>query len=176
MSDSPSSTSERYCPQCGAALRAGASFCTTCGAAIAGAAPAQAAKSQPNARRSNAPRSKAKANNRPWLIVAAVVALLAVAAIGFALLNDSQQTASVPGAIPTVAAASQNVPYPNVPRVSPEQAHMSAMSDEAVIVDVRGQEFYEAGHARGAISLPLDQLPARFSELPKDKAVLFYCT
>ncbi len=97
-------------------------------------------------------------------------------AIGFSLLNDSQQTASVPSAIPTVAAASQNVPYPNVARVSPENAHMSAMAGEAVIVDVRGQAFYEAGHARGAISLPLDQLPARFSELPKDKAVLFYCT
>jgi hypothetical protein len=176
MSDSPSNKSERYCPQCGAALRAGASFCTACGAAIAGAAPVQAAKSQPNARRSNAPRSKAKANNRPWLIVAVVAALLAVVTIGFALLNDSQQTASVPGAIPTVVPASQNVPYPDVARVSPENAHMGAMSGEAVLVDVRGQEFYNMGHARGAISLPLDQLPARFSELPKDKALLFYCT
>jgi hypothetical protein len=121
-------------------------------------------------------KSKATRNNRPWLAIAAVVALLAVAAIGFALLSDSQQPTSPSIAIPTVAALAQDVPYPNVARVSPENAHMSAMSGEAVIVDVRGQEFYDMGHARGAISLPLDQLPARFTELPKDKAVLFYCT
>jgi predicted sulfurtransferase len=92
------------------------------------------------------------------------------------LLNDSQESASTAVTVPTAAVANQDIPYPDVARVSPEQAHISAMAGDAIIVDVRGQEFYNMGHARGAISLPLDQLPARFSELPKDKAVLFYCT
>jgi hypothetical protein len=178
MPESPSNETTRYCPQCGAALRAGASFCTACGAAIAGAASASASRPQPSGSRNSASRSRPKAgrNNRLWLAIAAVVALVAVVAIGFALSNDSQQAPSASIAIPTVAALAQDVPYPDVARVSPENAHMSAMAGEAVIVDVRGQEFYDMGHARGAISLPLDQLPARFSELPKDKAVLFYCT
>lgn len=165
MPGSSSSKTARHCPQCGAALRASASFCTTCGAAIAGPAQAPAARSKAQTKRSSG----------PWLAIAIVVALVAVVAIALALNSNSQETANVPAAIPTVAAA-QDVPYPNVARVSPENAHMSAMSGEAVIVDVRGQEFYDAGHARGAISLPLDQLPARFSELPQDQAVLFYCT
>lgn len=160
----PTNTTAGHCPQCGAALRTDASFCTACGAAVGGAAPAT-----PSRPARPAPRSK----RSPWLAVVALLAILAVAAIGWALFNDAQQPASV--AIPTVAAA-QNVPYPNVARVSPEQAHISAMSDQALIVDVRGQEYYDAGHARGAISIPLEQLPARLAELPKDQAILFYCT
>lgn len=162
----PAHPSAGHCSQCGAALRADASFCTACGAAVSGAAPAT-----PSRPARPAPRSK----RSPWLAVVALLAILAVAAIGWALFNDAQQPASVAVAIPTVAAA-QNVPYPNVARVSPEQAHMSAMSDQALIVDVRGQEYYDAGHARGAISIPLEQLPARLAELPKNQAILFYCT
>lgn len=162
----PSQRTAGHCPQCGAALRAGASFCTACGAAVAGAPPASPPRPDRPARRSQ---------RSPWLIVVALLAIMAVAAIGWTLLNDGQQPAAVTTAIPTVAAA-QDVPYPNVARVSPEQAHMSAMAGQALIVDVRGQEYYDAGHARGAISLPLDQLPARLAELPKDQAILLYCT
>jgi hypothetical protein len=166
MSEDLSSQSAGHCTQCGAALRANAQFCTACGAPASGASPT-------SARPAKATGSK---RSRLWLAVGAVV-LLAVVAAGLVWFNDSQQLA--PGAavaIPTAPVASQDIPYPNVARVSPEQAHMSGMSGAAVIVDVRGQEFYDMGHARGAISLPLDQLPARFSELPKDKGVLFYCT
>jgi hypothetical protein len=166
MSGSSSAGKTGYCPQCGAPLRASASFCTACGAATTGSAPAAAVRTQSSARRGFS----------LWLVVAAVLAIVAVAAIGLSLLNDSQPSTSTPVAIPTVAVSAQDIPYPDVARVSPEQAHMSAMSGEAVLVDVRGQEFYNMGHARGAISLPLDQLPARFSDLPKDKALLFYCT
>jgi hypothetical protein len=166
MPEDSSNKSASYCAQCGAALRANVQFCTACGAPAPGASPA-------SARPAKATGSK---RNRMWLAVGAVV-LLAVVAAGLVWFNDSQQLApSAAVAIPTAPVASQDIPYPNVARVSPEQAHMSAMSGEAVIVDVRGQEFYDMGHARNAISLPLDQLPARFSELPKDKAVLFYCT
>ncbi len=155
------------CTQCGAALRANAQFCTACGAPAAGGSPA-------SARPVKATGSK---RSRTWLAVGAVVLLLAVAAAGLAWFNDSQQPAAgAPVAIPTAPVASQDIPYPNVARVSPEQAHMSAMSGEAVIVDVRGQEFYDMGHARSAISLPLDQMTARFSELTNDKADLIYCT
>lgn len=161
--DTPSQRTAGHCPQCGAALRASASFCTACGAAVSGAVPA------------SAPRSARPARRSPWLVLVALLAIVAVAAIGWTLLNDRQQPAAVTPAIPTVAAA-QDVPYPNVARVSPEQAHMSAMAGNALIVDVRGQEYYATAHARGAISLPLEQLPARLGELPRDKAVLFYCT
>lgn len=160
MSDSSSGEMARYCPQCGALLRAGASFCTACGAAVGATLPASAASPA-----------------RPrWLPVAVVLALVAVAALAWALLNDTRPPAGGAVTVPTAPAAAQDAPYPNVARVSPEQAHMSAMAGNALIVDVRGQEYYAADHARGAISIPLEQLPARLSELPRDKAILFYCT
>lgn len=166
MSDSSSGEMARFCPQCGALLRAGASFCTACGAAAGAALPASAAS----------PARQAAPARPRWLPVAVVLALVAVAALVWALLNDARPPAGGAVTVPTAPAAAQDAPYPNVARVSPEQAHMSAMAGNALIVDVRGQEYYATAHARGAISIPLEQLPARLGELPRDKAVLFYCT
>lgn len=166
MSGDPSNPSSGYCPQCGAALRAKAQFCTACGAPVA-ATPS--ARPQPG-------QASSSTRGRLWLAVGAVALLLAAAA-GFALLNrDQQPVASAPATIPTAQGIAQDIPYPEVARVAPEQAHISAMSGQALIVDVRGQEYYAQGHARGAISIPLEELPARLGELPKDQAILFYCT
>ena len=44
-----------------------------------------------------------------------------------------------------------------------------------VVVDVRPAEEYAAGHLPGAISVPLDELEQRLSELPKRREVVAYC-
>ena len=49
------------------------------------------------------------------------------------------------------------------------------IADGAVVVDVRTQEEWDAGHADGSIFLPLHELAIRQSELPKDKALLMVC-
>jgi rhodanese-related sulfurtransferase/predicted transcriptional regulator len=46
---------------------------------------------------------------------------------------------------------------------------------EAMVIDVRPRSEYEAGHIRGAINLPLSELPRRLSELPKDQEIVAYC-
>ena len=46
---------------------------------------------------------------------------------------------------------------------------------DAVVIDVRPEEEYWAGHIRGAISVPLDDLARRLRELPKTKLVVAYC-
>lgn len=46
---------------------------------------------------------------------------------------------------------------------------------EAVVLDVRPAREYAAGHIPGAISIPLDELPGRLSELPADAEVVAYC-
>ena len=43
------------------------------------------------------------------------------------------------------------------------------------VLDVRPREEYAAGHIPGAVSIPIDQLPARLSELPADVDVVAYC-
>ena len=47
--------------------------------------------------------------------------------------------------------------------------------DRLVVLDVRPQEEYDAGHIPGAISIPLAELKKRIKELPKSKQIVAYC-
>jgi rhodanese-related sulfurtransferase len=49
---------------------------------------------------------------------------------------------------------------PAVPEVPPVHAHRLVVAAEAVLVDVRDEEEWEAGHAPGAYHLPLHRLSA----------------
>jgi rhodanese-related sulfurtransferase/predicted transcriptional regulator len=46
---------------------------------------------------------------------------------------------------------------------------------EAVLIDVRPREEYEAGHIDEARSIPLGELEQRLAELPADREVIAYC-
>jgi len=48
-------------------------------------------------------------------------------------------------------------------------------SGEAVVVDLRPAEEYEAGHIAGAISIPLAELEARLADLPASAEIVAYC-
>jgi len=47
--------------------------------------------------------------------------------------------------------------------------------DEIVIVDVRPEEEFEAGHIEGAVSIPVDEVSARVAELPEGAEIIAYC-
>jgi rhodanese-related sulfurtransferase/biotin operon repressor len=46
---------------------------------------------------------------------------------------------------------------------------------DIVLVDVRPEVEYEAGHIEGAQSIPLEELERRLAELPADAEVVAYC-
>jgi rhodanese-related sulfurtransferase/DNA-binding transcriptional ArsR family regulator len=46
---------------------------------------------------------------------------------------------------------------------------------DLVLVDVRPEQEFEAGHIDGAVSIPIDELAGRLSELPGDAEVVAYC-
>jgi rhodanese-related sulfurtransferase len=46
---------------------------------------------------------------------------------------------------------------------------------DAVLIDVRPQEEFAAGHIDGARSIPIDELERRLAELPADREVVAYC-
>jgi rhodanese-related sulfurtransferase len=46
---------------------------------------------------------------------------------------------------------------------------------DAVLIDVRPQEEFAAGHIDGARSIPIDELERRLSELPADREIVAYC-
>ena len=47
--------------------------------------------------------------------------------------------------------------------------------DRLVVLDVRPEEEYAAGHIPGAVSIPLKELKRRVKELPKGKQIVAYC-
>ena len=46
---------------------------------------------------------------------------------------------------------------------------------DVVLIDVRPEEEFAAGHIDGARSIPIDELKRRLTELPKDREVIAYC-
>lgn len=48
-------------------------------------------------------------------------------------------------------------------------------ADDVVLVDVRPEHEFAAGHLPGAISVPLTALEERLAELPRDRTIVAYC-
>jgi rhodanese-related sulfurtransferase len=59
--------------------------------------------------------------------------------------------------------------------VSRKQLIEQARKGDIVMIDVRPQAEYEAGHLPFARSMPLDEIGKRIAELPKDKEIVAYC-
>ncbi len=59
--------------------------------------------------------------------------------------------------------------------VSRQQLMDQAKLGEVIVIDVRPQAEYEAGHLPFARSMPLEEIGKRIAELPKDKEVVAYC-
>ncbi|MXM67654.1 metalloregulator ArsR/SmtB family transcription factor [Streptomyces sp. HUCO-GS316] len=59
--------------------------------------------------------------------------------------------------------------------VGREELLARAAAGEVVVLDVRPAEEYAAGHIPGALSIPVEQLADRISELPEQTEVVAYC-
>jgi rhodanese-related sulfurtransferase len=62
-----------------------------------------------------------------------------------------------------------------ITEISPAEAHSLAEAGSGVVVDVREHHEWSRGHAAGARHMPLDALPNRYRELPRDRTVLVIC-
>ena len=59
--------------------------------------------------------------------------------------------------------------------VDADELRRRADAGEVVVIDVRPAAEYASGHIPGAVSIPLDQLAARLSDLPADVEIVAYC-
>jgi rhodanese-related sulfurtransferase len=48
-------------------------------------------------------------------------------------------------------------------------------SDDVLLIDVRPLVEFREGHIPGALTLPVDELPQRIADLPRDKRIVAYC-
>lgn len=103
----------------------------------------------------------------------APLAALLVAGGTLATLR-AQPPAAPPAPAPAQAAPAD--PSAEAPRISVADAKKALDAGKAILVDVRGPVSYDQEHAKGAISLPLNELANRMGELPKDKQIITYCT
>lgn len=65
-----------------------------------------------------------------------------------------------------------------VPRITVSDAKAAVDSGAAILVDVRSADSYAAGHAAGAISIPLGNFEVNIENLSLEKSqwIITYCT
>lgn len=100
---------------------------------------------------------------------AAVLITLMALAVGAA-----GQQGSGPATAPP--AVQKEVSGDGARRVTPAEVRVALDKDEAIIVDVRGEGSYEAGHVKGARLIPFNDVLSRIDELPRDKMIITYCS
>jgi rhodanese-related sulfurtransferase len=67
----------------------------------------------------------------------------------------------------------QRSEVPEVPEVDVDE--LARRRDRAVLIDVREDDEYAAGHIPGARHLPLASVPDRLDEIPTDRTVYVVC-
>jgi 3-mercaptopyruvate sulfurtransferase SseA len=117
------------------------------------------------------------------LLVIFLLLLLVTSACNSALPQaestpQSYPNPSYPNPIQTQGVQASPQTEDDVPRVTVEESKLAFDNGQAVIVDVRSAESYAAGHAAGAINIPLDQFENNIANVPleKDQWIIPYCT
>jgi len=59
--------------------------------------------------------------------------------------------------------------------LSQEELEERLERDDVLVLDVRPEEEFEAGHIPGARSIPVDRLEEHLDELPEDRDIVAYC-
>jgi 3-mercaptopyruvate sulfurtransferase SseA len=61
-------------------------------------------------------------------------------------------------------------------RVTPQELRQLFKKGQAIVVDVRTEEAYKAGHIKGAWLIPAADIGNRADELPRNKLIATYCS
>ncbi len=113
---------------------------------------------------------KNKGSRPLWpLVLMAAGILLIVGAIGGFLFFSSNDSAS-----PTPTQTSSLSGPEGIPRVDLADAYAAYTGTEAIFVDVRSADQYAQNHVKGALSIPLEELPNRITELNPGDWIITY--
>lgn len=113
---------------------------------------------------------KRKPQNFPILFLVAGGLLLLLAAVLLITQNGAGQPAS------PASTAHDEETYPEILRVSLEDAKATFEAGTAVFVDVRGADVFAMSHIPGSLSIPLADLESRLAELDPNQWIITYCT
>ena len=116
---------------------------------------------------------KRKTKKFPVLLLAGGGLLLIVAAVMLGMQNGTSQATP---SEPAVSSGQEEETYPEIERVSLEDAKAAFDAGTAVFVDVRGVDAYNLSHIPGSLSIPLAELKSRLGELDPNQWIITYCT
>ena len=123
------------------------------------------------------PRSRRKktTKSRTNPLLPIVIITFGVVLVLAAIFVQNLQPSS-PAAMNDQPAAPQIQSNAEVPRVSLAEAKEAYDQGMAVFVDVRDTTSYAAGHIPGSLSIPLNDINTRISELNPQQWIITYCT
>ena len=114
-----------------------------------------------------------------WSILLAAVLLGACASPATPAATAPPPPASTATALPAAATPTARTPegtYPEIPRVSLEEAKAALDAGTALFIDVRAAQFYEVSHVKGAINIYFGDIEKHLGELDKAQWIITYCT
>jgi rhodanese-related sulfurtransferase/DNA-binding HxlR family transcriptional regulator len=79
------------------------------------------------------------------------------------------------GRIAEVERAAREYLGESVEAIGRDELTARLRAGDLVLVDVRPEEEFDAGHIDGAISIPIGELTERLAELPEDAEIIAYC-
>jgi hypothetical protein len=136
-------------------------------------------KKQQAGRRKAPGRGKSKRSGAASPAIPIVVGVvLVLVALGLIFSLDSWRSTPAESATNATALpmSTQQIPYPDVPRISVQEAQEKLARGEIVMVDVRSRSSYDALHIEGAISMPETEITGRLNELDRESLLVLYCT
>lgn len=102
------------------------------------------------------------------MILIGLGVLLVLGMLVWQIVRSAQTTGSV--------TADPNMPFPEIERVTLADSKAAFDSGEAVFLDVRSPDAYNASHIPGAINIPVSELESRAAELDPNEWIITYCT
>jgi predicted sulfurtransferase len=75
-----------------------------------------------------------------------------------------------------IVAATGQAQGDGVRRITPAEAREAVAQGKAIIIDVRNEGAYNAGHIKGARRIDVNDIGSRTNELPRDKMIITYCS
>lgn len=102
-------------------------------------------------------------------------ALIVAAAVVFAACNATDKTAKS-NTKPSPVPGADTVYADGARRVTADEMNTMVKNGQAIIVDVRNQASYDAGHIPGAKLIPAGEILNHLNELPRDKMIVTYCS
>jgi 3-mercaptopyruvate sulfurtransferase SseA len=113
--------------------------------------------------------SRRKSKKKPFPMLALVGGGIALIVAAFLLINQNNAPAAQ-------TAIAEEIPYPEIARVSLEDAKAALDSGSAILLDVRSADAFAGQRIAGSVNIPTGEIPARFLELDPNAWIIPYCT